>query len=79
VALLALLARLADLAARSCRILVATHSPILLALPGATILEIGEDGTTTRIDYDDAQPVRLTREFLAAPERLLRVLLDDDG
>jgi predicted ATPase len=75
---MALLARLTELAAQNCQILLATHSPILLALPGATILEIADDGTIARVDYDDALPVRLTREFLAAPERLLRVLLDED-
>ncbi len=74
---MALLARIADLAERNCQVLIATHSPILLALPGATILEIGDDGAISRVSYDEALPVRLTREFLAAPERLLRILLDD--
>jgi hypothetical protein len=46
-------------------------------VPGATILEIGDDGAISRVSYDEALPVRLTREFLAAPERLLRILLDD--
>lgn len=75
---MALLARLADLAAQNCQVLVATHSPILLALPGATILEIDDDGAIGRVDYDDALPVRLTRTFLAAPDRFLRHLLDHD-
>jgi predicted ATPase len=74
---MALLARLAELVERNCQVLIATHSPILLALPGATILEIGDDGAISRVSYDEALPVRLTREFLAAPERLLRILLDD--
>jgi predicted ATPase len=74
---MALLARLADLVKRNCQVLIATHSPILLALPGASILEIGDDGAISRLSYDEALPVRLTREFLAAPERLLRILLDE--
>ena len=49
--------------------------PILLAYPGATIYECGEDGLT-RVDYDDAGPVSLTRGFLAAPERFLSLLMD---
>lgn len=77
---LALLTRLADLAEQDCQLLVSTHSPILLALPGATILEIGDDGDVDAVDYDQAMPVRLTRAFLAAPERFLRHLFDtDDG
>ncbi|WP_433281046.1 AAA family ATPase [Pseudonocardia xinjiangensis] len=75
---MALLTRLADLTAQNCQVLVATHSPILLALPGATILEIADDGSITRVEYDEALPVRLTRAFLAAPDRFLRHLLDDN-
>ncbi|PXY16630.1 AAA family ATPase [Prauserella muralis] len=75
---MAVLARLAELARQGCQIVVATHSPILLALPHATIYEIGEDGAIEPVDYDQALPVRLTREFLAAPDRFLRHLLADD-
>lgn len=74
---MAVLARLAELADQSCQIVVATHSPILLALPGATILQIDDDGRIAPIDYDDALPVRLTRDFLSAPEKFLRHLLTD--
>lgn len=72
---LAVLARLAELADQGSQIVVATHSPILLALPGATIYEIAEDGEIERVDYDQALPVRLTRDFLTAPDRFLRHLL----
>jgi predicted ATPase len=58
---------------------VATHSPILLALPGATILEITDDGTMEHIDYEQASSVQLTRDFLACPQRFLRHLLDIGG
>jgi predicted ATPase len=76
---LAVLARLVDLADHGSQIVVATHSPVLLALPGASILEIDDDGTITPTPYDEALPVRLMREFLARPETYLRHLLDDDG
>jgi predicted ATPase len=72
---MAVLARLADLVAQDCQVVVATHSPVLLALPGATIYEIDEDGAIARVDYDDALPVRLTRSFLADPDAMLRHLL----
>ncbi len=73
---MAVLARLADLVAQQCQLVVATHSPVLLALPGATIYEIDDDGAVERVDYDDALPVRLTRSFLADPAAMLRHLLD---
>ncbi|MCX4097619.1 AAA family ATPase [Nocardia sp. alder85J] len=75
---LAVLARFAELIAQRCQLIVATHSPILLALPGATIYQIGDDGGIDRVAYDDALPVQMTRDFLAAPERYLRYLLESD-
>ncbi|NKQ59384.1 AAA family ATPase [Amycolatopsis sp. K13G38] len=75
---MAVLARLAELAEQGCQIVVATHSPILLALPGATIYEIAENGEISPVPYDDALPVRLTRDFLTTPQRYLRHLLTDE-
>jgi hypothetical protein len=37
---------------------------------------IGEGGLR-RVDCDDAEPVRMTRAFLAAPDRFLDLLLDE--
>jgi predicted ATPase len=57
--------------------ILATHSPILLSYPGATVYETSETGLAL-VQADDTEPVRLTRSFLAAPERFLRHLADDD-
>jgi predicted ATPase len=77
---LALLARLAELVGRGSQLLVATHSPILVALPGATVLEIDDSGRIERVDHGECLPVRLTRGFLADPERYLRILgVEPDG
>lgn len=73
---MAVIAHLASLAKRGCQILIATHSPILLALPGATIYEIADDGSIDVTTYDDALPVRMSRDFLADPDRYLRHLID---
>ncbi|GAA5170778.1 AAA family ATPase [Pseudonocardia eucalypti] len=75
---LAVLARMVELAGGGSQFVVATHSPVLLALPGATIYQIDEDGGIAAVDYDQALPVRLTREFLNAPDRYLRHLLSQD-
>ncbi len=74
---LALVARIARLVDEGSQFIVATHSPILLAVPGARILQIDADGEIERVDYDQADPVTLTRGFLGSPERFLRHLLDD--
>ncbi|MER5860605.1 AAA family ATPase [Streptomyces sp900105245] len=76
---LALLARMHELAAQGSQLLVATHSPVLLALPGATILEISDDGGLEQVAFEQALPVRLTREFLEAPGRFLKNLLGTGG
>jgi predicted ATPase len=76
---LAIMSRLAELAQQSSQIIVATHSPIILALPGATILAITDDGDLVETTYDDALPVRLTRDFLTEPQRYLRHLLAEES
>lgn len=75
---MAALARMSLLVAQGCQLIVATHSPILLALPDATIYEIAEAGRIEQVDYDSALPVRLTRDFLTTPDRYLQHLFGDD-
>ncbi|MEP6797544.1 MAG: AAA family ATPase [Lapillicoccus sp.] len=73
---LALVGSLASLAQQSgTQVIIATHSPILAALPGATVLELDEDGfhETT---WDDLAVVDHHRRFLDAPERYLRHVVD---
>lgn len=70
---LALLAMLTDMVNDGGQFIVATHSPILLALPGATIWSFDEKPPRA-IAYDETEHVRVTRDFLNAPERFLRHL-----
>jgi predicted ATPase len=76
---MAALARIHELARAGAQFVVATHSPILLAVPDARILELADDGTWSAVDYDDAMPVTLTRSFLADPRRSLAALLEDES
>lgn len=72
---LGLLSLLDVLRAEGSQVVVATHSPLLTALPGATLLELGEWGIRpTR--YDDLELVVLWRDFLDSPDRFLHHLLD---
>ena len=73
---LALLAVIAEVASHGAQFIIATHSPILLAIPGARVYELDEDGFSERA-YDDLDAVRLMRGFLDAPERYLRAALGD--
>ncbi|UQU65969.1 AAA family ATPase [Couchioplanes caeruleus] len=70
---LGLLARLEALRADGAQVVVATHSPILTALPGATILELGPSGIR-RTTWEELEIVGHWRRFLAHPQGYLRAL-----
>lgn len=56
--------------------IIATHSPILLAYPGATIYSCDADKLSS-IAYKDTQHYRITKRFLDDPERSLHHLFQD--
>jgi len=57
--------------------IIATHSPILLAYPGACIYHFGPDGIK-QIAYEATEQFQITYDFLTGRERFLRVLLAAD-
>jgi predicted ATPase len=70
---LGLIAMLKDMIEQSAQFIIASHSPILLAFPGATIYSFDE--TPVRVvPYAELAHVNLTRDFLQDPERYLRRL-----
>jgi len=56
--------------------LIATHSPILLAYPGAQIFSF-DDGRIHEISYKESQPFQLVGRFMAAPEQYIKALFGD--
>lgn len=56
--------------------LIATHSPILLAYPGAVLYAFSDEGIA-QVDYRETEHFLVTRDFLNAPERFLRHLFSD--
>ena len=70
---LSLLVLLRDLVGRGAQILMATHAPILMAYPGATIYELSQMGID-EVHYEDLESVKVMRAFLAGPDRMLRTL-----
>lgn len=75
---LALLRQIHLLAEGGSQFIIATHSPILMALPGAAILSFEEGGTIRPTAYRETSHYQVTRAFLEAPERMLRELLDGE-
>src|SRR4051794_38268751 len=73
---LALLAIVHRAAGAGAQVVIATHSPVLLAIPEARIYELTDSGVA-RAAFDDVDAVRLTRGFLDAPDRYLRAALGE--
>jgi predicted ATPase len=71
---LSLVARLDALRSDGAQVVVATHSPLLTALPGATILELGAHGIR-RTTWDDLEIVAHWRHFLGRPGAYLEAAL----
>jgi predicted ATPase len=70
---LALLAEINRLARDNSQFIIATHSPILLAYPGAVIYQITEDGLEVAA-YEDCEHYQLTRQFLENREGFMKGL-----
>jgi predicted ATPase len=72
---LRLIAQLDALRTAGAQVVVATHSPLLTALAGATILELGEHGIR-RVAWDELEIVGHWRRFLDRPGAYLDPLLE---
>lgn len=72
---LTLLGEMYQLVERDSQFIIATHSPILMAYPGARIYELSENGIAS-VEYRETEHYQLTRRFLENPERMLRYLLE---
>ena len=72
--LLTLLVEFDRLQKADSQLILCTHSPLLMAFPGAAVYELSERGIE-RVDYRDTEHYIVTRRFLEDPERMLHYLL----
>lgn len=70
---LTLVALLVDLVAGGAQVVVATHSPLLAALPGARLVEVGPWGLRDA-EWADLELTASWRQFLVEPQSYLRHL-----
>ena len=70
---LALLAMVKDAVAAGAQFVIASHAPIVMAAPGARILELSAEGMREAA-FDELEHVSVLRSFLQAPEAYLRHL-----
>ena len=73
--LLTLIGEINYLVKNNSQLIIATHSPILMAFPEADILEFSEKGIK-KVDYKETEHYQVTKSFLDNPEKMLRHLLD---
>ena len=67
-----------DLAAAGrAQFLIATHSPIILAYPGAVLFSL-DGNAIEEIAYRDTKHFLITRDFLSSPERFFKHLFAQD-
>ena len=55
---------------------IATHSPMLMAFPGAQVIELTSDGIQT-VPFRQTEHFQLTKRFLDNPEKMMEVLLGE--
>ncbi|MBQ6715915.1 MAG: AAA family ATPase [Clostridia bacterium] len=74
--ILTLMCEMKRLTNRNSQFIIATHSPMLMAFPGAEILEFSENGIQ-KTDFRKTQHYEITRRFLENPEKYLDILFED--
>jgi len=74
---MAMLTRIHELVLDASQLIIATHSPILMAYPGAQILQL-DGGEIRPVEYEETEHYQVTRQFFDRRERMLRILLNPE-
>lgn len=74
--LLTLISEIDRLVNNRSQLIIATHSPILMAYPHAEIIELSAEGIR-KVTYTETEHYQITKRFLEAPERMLKYLLEE--
>ena len=74
--LMRLMVRMDELVKQASQFIVSTHSPMLMAFPGAEVYEITGDSIRA-VNYRDTEHWQITRRFLENPEKMLGYLMDE--
>nr|WP_206154763.1 AAA family ATPase [Clostridium beijerinckii] len=72
---MAMLTIINELVKKKSQFIIATHSPILMAYPGADIFVIDDDGIT-KTPYKKTDNYMITRKFLENPEKMMGYLFE---
>jgi predicted ATPase len=73
---MALLSRIHQLVLDKSQFLIATHSPIILAYPNATIYQLTSDGLEL-VSYEETEHYKITKDFLNDYKSMLNILCEE--
>lgn len=74
---LSVLTILDDLVRKRSQFVIATHSPIIMAYPNATIYRFSQDAIE-KVAYEDTEHYQVYRDFLNRKEAMIEELLSED-
>lgn len=74
--LLTLIAEIDRLVKSNSQIIIATHSPILMAYPNSEIIELTDSGIN-KVSLEETEHYRITKQFLNNHELIIKHLLDN--
>ena len=74
--ILELMCYMHELEKKNSQFIISTHSPILMAYPGAEVYNLTEDGIRS-VSYRDTEHYQISTRFLNSPETMFRYLFDD--
>src|ERR1700681_3375965 len=60
----------------SCQVIMATHSPMLMAYPGARLLRLSKYGLEP-VTVEETEHFRIMREFWTAPAEFMKTMLEE--
>ncbi len=72
---LALLRRLHELVTDDSQFIIATHSPIIMSYPNATIYSV--DDNYKILKYEETEHFKITKDFMDNPVRMLKYIMED--
>lgn len=73
---MALISRIHELVKKNSQFIIATHSPIIMAYPNATIFEFSENGIKT-VEYEETEHYVVTRNFLNNHHKMIDILTEE--
>lgn len=74
--LMSLLVLIQELVETGSQFIIATHSPILMAYPNATLFEFSDSGVQS-VALEETEHYKITKSFLDHPQRMLHYLLEN--